>query len=160
MTKSEILATITPSPIRRHFAYGMLAILGALTLYLAFVTAPAFGFRLFLLIVGVLILVAAERMRRATSMVLTLTKDGVTDSAGQVLFTIDDVAKIDRGLFAFKPSHGFVVLTKQAQGFAWAPGMWWRIGKRVGVGGVTPSGQAKFMAERMAMLVAGGDDAL
>lgn len=154
MTQSEVLATLNPSPIRRHFAYGVLAILGGLTIYLAFSTAPAFGFRIFLLILGVLILIAAERMRRSTSMVLTLTDKDLRDSAGTVLCALDNIEKIERGLFAFKPSHGFVVVTKHKQSFYWAPGMWWRFGKRVGVGGVTPSGPAKFMAERMAMAIA------
>jgi hypothetical protein len=38
-------------------------------------------------------------------------------------------------------------------GFAWVPGLWWRIGKRVGVGGVTPSQPARYMAEVMSAMI-------
>jgi hypothetical protein len=38
----------------------------------------------------------------------------------------------------------------------WAPGLWWRFGKRVGVGGVTPAGQGKAMADVIAARIGTG----
>ena len=54
---------------------------------------------------------------------------------------------MDRGAFAFKPSNGFMLKLSRKGPFAWEPGIWWRIGRRVGVGGVTPGTPAKVMAE-------------
>lgn len=150
----DTLATLQASPLRRMFGYTVLLALGALAVYLALTTNPSIGFRLFLLIFGICVLVAAEYMRRATQLTVSLTHEGLFDSAGTQLVAMDNIDKIERGLFAFKPSHGFVVITKDKQKRAWAPGLWWRHGRRIGVGGVTPSGPAKFMAERLSLLVA------
>lgn len=147
------LATLKASPLRRVFGYSVMLGLGGISIYLALASAPTIGFRVLLLGFGVAILFAAECMRRATQMSVMLTDDGLFDSSGAQLVSLDNIAKIERGLFAFKPSHGFVVITKEKQPRAWAPGLWWRQGRRIGVGGVTPSGPAKFMAERLSMLL-------
>ncbi len=154
---NEVLATLRAAPARRYFAYGALLALGALMVYVAFVSAPSFGFRVMLIVFGAGILVMAERMRRATGMELRLLADGIYDSSGTLVVAVDDIAKLDRGMFALKPSHGFVVTTKTKQPRAWAPGLWWRMGRRIGIGGVTPAGPAKFMAERLSMIMSGHD---
>ena len=60
---------------------------------------------------------------------------------------------VDRGVFAFKPSNGFLVRTREKAGNVWAPGLWWRLGRRVGVGGMTASAEAKFMSEILSAMV-------
>ncbi|MFT6786170.1 MAG: hypothetical protein ACJATG_002178 [Dinoroseobacter sp.] len=40
-----------------------------------------------------------------------------------------------------------------APGRVWIPGLWWRIGKNVGVGGTTPAGASRFMGELVATLI-------
>ena len=64
---------------------------------------------------------------------------------------------VDRGLFAFKPSNGFVVVLSQGGWRGWAPGLWWRLGRRLGVGGVTSAAQAKAMAEILSIEIARRD---
>jgi hypothetical protein len=59
------------------------------------------------------------------------------------------MVSVARGALAFKPSNGFPVTLRARGPFVWEPGLWWRIGRRVGVGGVTPGTPARFMAERM-----------
>jgi len=90
---------------------------------------------------------AGERLRKSTSQGLRLTRDALETANGEVLFTMDNVDHIDSGIFAFKPPTGFTVVTRTSGRFAWHPGLWWRVGRRVGVGGVTPRGPGKFMAE-------------
>ncbi|MEO0931422.1 MAG: hypothetical protein AAFY14_12360, partial [Pseudomonadota bacterium] len=92
----------------------------------------------------------AERLRRATLLRIELTATDIRDSSGMVLATMDDIIGVDRGIFAFKPSNGFTLVMKNKKPRSWAPGLWWRLGRRVGVGGVTSAGQAKFMAEQIA----------
>ena len=43
---------------------------------------------------------------------------------------------------------------------AWQPGLWWRLGNRIGVGGMTPGSQAKAMAEIIAIKLAQRDGGL
>lgn len=133
----------------------MLVLLGAMLVYVALATPPAsLLWRIFLLGFGGLVLWLAEKMRRATLIGVVLTREELRTTDGQVLVRVDDINGVVRGSFSLKPSNGFSVLTKNRQNRGWAPGVWWRIGKRVGVGGVTAASQAKFMSEILAGLVA------
>ena len=78
---------------------------------------------------------------------LVLSPAGLTCSDGRVVADMDEIIGVDRGAFAFKPSNGFMLKLSRKGPFAWEPGIWWRIGRRVGVGGVTPGTPAKVMAE-------------
>lgn len=154
MQDQEPVATLSASLGRRYMAYGVIFVLGALLVFLALKQPPALGWQLFLIALGVTALIVAERLRRATQLGLVLTETELRDTSGHVLTRIDNIASIDRGAFAFKPSHGFVLRLHHREERAWAPGLWWRFSKRLGVGGVTPSGSAKFMAEQIALRIA------
>ena len=156
MSDENVIATLQATAARRLFAYGAVFALGALLIILAFFQPPAFGWQIFLIAFGAAALVVAERLRRATLFGLVLTETELRDTSGTVLAKLDDVKGVDRGALAFKPSNGFVLRVRSSQERAWAPGLWWRYGKRVGIGGVTPSGPAKFMAEQIAMRVREG----
>jgi hypothetical protein len=80
-----------------------------------------------------------------------LTVDGLFDTGGRCLARWEDIDRIDKGTFAFKPSNGFLIVLKRPGPRGWAPGLWWQIGRRVGVGGVTPRQSARFMAETMVL---------
>ena len=64
-----------------------------------------------------------------------------------------NIASVDRGAFAFKPSNGFTVRLKSPAPRAWLPGLWWRLGRRVGVGGATPGKAARDMADVITILL-------
>jgi di/tricarboxylate transporter len=150
-----VYARVTASPVRRSFGYVVLCALGLLLVYFAFGSLVGFGGRVFLLLVGMAILYLAERMRRATTVELVLTADTLAENGGRILARIDEIARVERGAFAAKPSNGFSLVMKTKQPRAWAPGLWWRIGTRVGVGGVTAAGASKFMAEQIALRLSG-----
>ena len=154
----DVIARIRPTPARRALALLMLFGLGGMLIYLALAAPPAhLGWQVFLLAVGAGALVLGERMRRATSKSVELTEEELRVSDGTVLARMEDIVGLDRGLFAFKPSNGFVVLVAEPGPAAWAPGLWWRIGRRIGIGGVTPSAEGKFAAELIAQHLARRD---
>jgi hypothetical protein len=95
-----------------------------------------------------------EGMRRATGHGLVLTERELRDSAGTVLARVEDMVSVDRGLFAFKPSNGFLLMTATRAERAWRPGLWWRFGRRIGVGGLAPARQTRAMAEIIATMIA------
>lgn len=154
-----VLATIKASAGRRFLGIGSLWILSLMVIYVAITQPPALGWQLFLLGLGGGSIWIAEQMRRATSVTLELTRTVLRDSAGVVLARMDEVSAIDRGMFAFKPSNGFLLRLNSAKPRAWRPGLWWSLGARVGVGGMTPAHQAKFMAEIIASILAERDAA-
>ncbi len=152
-SQDEVIATMQASALRRLFAYGAVFTLGAMLILLAFLQPPALGWQLFLIVLGAAALIVAERLRRATQLGLILTEHELRDTAGQVLTPLDNITSVDRGAFAFKPSNGFVLRLRTAPGRAWAPGLWWRYATRIGVGGVTAAGPAKYMAEQIALRI-------
>lgn len=154
---SELLATITPSGARRRVGFTVLGLLGGFSLYLAFnMTGNVVG-QIVLMAFGAAVLVLAEKLRRATLLTIELTADEIRDSSGRVLARVDNIKSVDRGVFAFKPSNGFMLILKSGTGSAWAPGLWWRVGRMVGIGGVTRDVQSKIMSELLIGLLAKRD---
>lgn len=150
----EVLATVSPSIIRRYFGVGVLGILGLILIYVAFARPPDnFGLQVFLLGLGALILWGADTMRRASAVTLVLTHETLSDSTGRVLTRVDEIVSVDRSFLAFKPSNGFLVRLRTRQPRTWVPGLWWRFGRRIGVGGVTSARETRFMAEILTALV-------
>lgn len=151
----EVLATVSASAPRRWLAVGMMGLLGALLLYIAFTSPPeVLGWQVFLIVIGILALVLADKTRRATERVVELTAEGLRDSEGEQIATLAEIDRINRGMFAMKPSNGFTLVLKQGRARAWQPGLWWAMGTRVGIGGVTPGSQTKFMAQMLEAMVA------
>ncbi|OUS35825.1 hypothetical protein A9Q94_11450 [Rhodobacterales bacterium 56_14_T64] len=160
----EIVATIRASEPRRYMGVGMLGMVGALVIYVALSTPPSAGWLVFLLVVGLFAIWLAARMWQATQYHIELTEDELRSSDGNVIARVDDIKSIDRGFFAFKPSNGFLIKTKTPASRIWQPGLWWRFGRQIGIGGVTPGSQSRAMSEILAAMVAmrnqGGDGRL
>lgn len=151
----EIIATVGASAGRRGAGVGTLGLLGGLLIWMA-ATQPAAGpgWQLFLALLGAGALWMAARMWRDTARQLILTEHELRDSTGAVLARIDDIEKVDRSMFAMKPSNGFLIRLGTPGPRAWHPGIWWRFGRRVAVGGVTAGRDTKPLADALAMLVA------
>jgi hypothetical protein len=150
----EILGRVTPSPVRRWMGIGMLATIGVFLVYIAVAVPPEPGWRVFLVVMGGAALWMAVRMQRATDLRLDLTATELRDSSGAVLARVDRVVSVDRGFFAFKPSNGFLIHLDAPMPPVWRPGLWWRVGRRVGVGGVTSAVETRAMAEILSAVLA------
>lgn len=153
----EVVATIEASAPRRIMGVGMLAAVGVILLYVAFSTPPSAAWLVFLLAVGLGALWLAMRMWQATAHRIELTEEVLRCSDGTEIARVADIEIIDRGFFAFKPSNGFLMRTKTPAARAWYPGLWWRAGRRIGVGGVTPGAQSKATSEILAAMIARRD---
>ena len=156
-SEPEILAVIHASMGRRILGIGALYGLSLMVIYVALTQPPALGWQIFLIVLGGGSIWIAEQMRRATRFALELTELELRDSSGFVLSRVEDMVSIDRGTFAFKPSNGFLIRLTSGTGRTWRPGMWWRLGSRIGVGGMTPGPQTKFMAEMISAMIAQRD---
>lgn len=150
------LATLTPTALKRGLSVSILMVLGALLIFISAARPPdTLLLQGFLLGLGGLVLWLGESMRRATALGLILYSDRLEDSNGRLICWLKDVQSVERGTFAFKPSHGFSVRTIVRGPAHWAPGLWWQMGRRIGIGGVTPAGPAKFMAELISSMIVG-----
>ena len=66
---------------------------------------------------------------------------------------VEDIDAVDRGVFAFKPSNSFLIRTRSPNTYVWAPGLWWRLARRVGIRGMTAA-ETKFMSEMLSVMLA------
>ena len=148
-----IYARVGAAASRRITALALLYVFAALLVYLAAASDGALAVS-GLLVFGAATLWVAEKMRRSTAGELWLTADAVVHSDGTVLATMDQITAVERGAFAMKPSNGFTLVLNSGQPRAWRPGLWWRLGRRVGVGGIVSAAAAKFMAEQIAFRLA------
>ena len=150
----EVLAVARASATRRWMGILMVAAVGVLSLYVAMATPPELPLLILLILIGLAALGMAEMMRRATELAIELTRDELRDSSGTCIARVDDIEMVERGVLAFKPSNGFLLRTRAPGARGWRPGIWWRRGRRVGIGGVMPGHQTKVMAEMLVALLA------
>ena len=151
--QDEVLAVVRASALRRWFGIVVMAALGGLLIYLAMSRPPALQWQVFLIGMGVFALWLADATRRATENQIELTQDGLRSSSGEVIALIDEIERVERGMFAMKPSNGFLLRLKKRRQRSWQPGLWWALGRRVGIGGVTPGSQSKVMAQMLEALM-------
>lgn len=151
----EVLVTMTPKPARRWFAVGSTGVLGSILVYLAATFPPAdLAWLLFLVGMGLLFLYWAWRVWQATGVTLELTRTELRERGGRQLCAIENVERVDGGVFAFKPAAGFLVHLRDPMGRVYAPGLWWRSGRRVAVGGVTSRAEGKAVTELINVMLA------
>ncbi len=153
----DVLITIAPSPARRWLGIGALLALAILFLTLVFEPSASGVWRFVFLGLAVLAFMAADRLRQATRDSIVLTHTEIRTGRGVVLAQVSNIKAVERGALAFKPSNGFLVRLHESEGRGWAPGLWWKRGRILGVGGVIPGGQSRAMAEILAAKLQGFD---
>jgi len=151
---NSVIAKLEASPVRRGLALFVMMLLGFLLLYLAITTDASFFHKVLLVFVAAAVLCVARSMQRGTTGHIELRDTGLFFENGKRLSSIDNITRVERGVFAFKPSNGFVVSLKQKTHRAWVPGLYWKFGTKIGVGGVTAPSDAKFMADTLTVLIA------
>lgn len=153
--EQKVIAEIKASPLRRYVSVGVMFLAGALLVYAGTVGAEgSLLWKVTLVGLGIVILLFAERFRVSTSLSVFLTEAGLHDSTGRVLCGLDDILTLDKSAFSLKPNDGFLIKLKSPPGRAYVPGMWWRFGRFLGVGGVTQKNHTKFVADYLALMVA------
>ncbi|MDU9003518.1 hypothetical protein [Sedimentitalea todarodis] len=148
--QTDVIAVVEASAFRRWMAVATLGGVAVLLIYSGATTGTSAILRTCAIVLGVFSLVIALRLYQATLHRIELTSEGLRDSSGVSIARLDEILSMDRGFLAFKPSNGFVVRTHVPTVKTWRPGLWWRFGRHVGVGGVIPAHQARFMADRLA----------
>jgi len=148
------LTRLEVSPARRGTGMAMQGGLGLFLLYIVAIRGSAnLGATVVLTVAGFAMLWFAWQFWKATEGALVLTTDGLFDSNGRHFCSFDDIVKVDRSFFAFRPSAGFMIMTKSPVQRGWAPGLWWAFGRRIGVGGATGRPAGKQMADIISVML-------
>lgn len=157
----EHLASIVPRTVRRGAAVGMIALLGLIVWVVAVMRPPEhFGYMLMLVFFGAGCFWLAYSMWQVSGREIELTRSELREVGGRRLCRVENISRVDRGAFAFKPAGGFLIRLKEPEGpRVYAPGLWWRWGRTLAVGGVTSRQDGKNVADMMiVMQVERGDD--
>ncbi|MBF9030210.1 hypothetical protein HKCCE3408_07370 [Rhodobacterales bacterium HKCCE3408] len=149
-----VIGRINPNPARRIAATGVSALLGVLLIYsVATFPPPSLAGIVFLLAIGLGSLWLSTVIWRATGRALELTREQLRETDGRQLCRVEEITKIERGFFAFKPASGFALILSEPKPRVWAPGLWWRSGRRVMVGGATGGAEARAVAELIEVML-------
>lgn len=142
------MAIVRPAPARRIALTLTAAALGFVLLSVG-VQAPRGGLILRALFIGggIGALWGAWRIWVLSAVDLVLTEADLRQSDGRILCRFDQIERVERGLAAVRPATGFALHLRDPMPFAWVPGIWWRKGRRIGVGGMTNRAAAKALAE-------------
>lgn len=152
---NEVIERITPNGPRRVMATGSLGMLGMLLVVVAASNPPSdISWTVFLVVVGAGSLWLSWKLWTVSGVTLELTRNELREETGRVLALIDNVKSVDRGFFAFKPAAGFRLSLKERGPTVYAPGLWWRRGRMLMVGGVTSGAQSKSVADLISLLLA------
>ena len=147
-------------PARPRIYIGLFA-MASLALFLLWVTvASDLGllWRVTLLLASAVSAFGARQLARSGQVTLELTDTVLQEAdSGAILARVDEIVGVDRGALAFKPSNGFLLRLEKRNSWAWVPGIWWRRGRLVGVGGVVSAHQARLVAETISMRIAARD---
>ena len=138
--EDEVLMKISPSAFRRWTAVLVFVVLGFVFLWLAIDGSGELGWRLFFAVFGAGSFWMSDLLRRSTMQEIELTRDEIRTTDGRVLTLLDNVRKVEKGAFAFKPSNGLLVRLKRPSGRGWAPGLWGQGGTHLGIAGVVSAG--------------------
>ena len=151
---TEIIAKLEPSLGRRWVGVVALTVAGVALIAIVLLRPPSSALvQVVAILLGGLFLWQAQWNLRVTRLGLYVTRQGIYDSEGQMIVALSDIEEVDRGIFAFKPSNGFLLRLFHPEQARWAPGLYWRIGRRMGVGGATNPAQTRKLAETIEMLL-------
>jgi len=153
--RDQVLAGLTPSPLRRLAGAGVLAALAVLLAWLGLAHPPAaLIWQAFLLALAAGTAWLGWRFWQATAKALELTAHELRERDGRCLARVADMRAVGNGVFAFKPASGFVITLAASAPRGFAPGLWWRLGHHLGVGGAVARQDARALADTLALLLA------
>ncbi len=144
---------IQPSASRRIFSVLILSLSAGVMIYFA-ITDPeqSIVLKLILLFLAGIFLWQVQASLRFPNAALILKRDGLYDDQGELICRLSNIALVDRGWFSIKPSNGFLLRLHEKTSIKWLPGVYWRIGKRMGVGGAISPAQTKEFSDKLLLL--------
>lgn len=109
--------------------------------------SPSIGPRLLAIPGGAIWLWAAWGLWARAERGLVMDETGLSDTDGRHIASFAQIKGLERGVFAMKPSNGALIKLNETGAIYWMPGLWWRLGTRIGIGGLTPKAPTKAFVD-------------
>ena len=100
---------------------------------------------------------AAVALWRARENALSWSDAGLRDRSGALRIPVERIVAVDTGAVSLRPSQGFTLRLDRPLPRGWSPGLWWSLGRTVGVGGLTERRATRALAQRVAERIAERD---
>ena len=88
-------------------------------------------------------------LKRYSKIGFLINQSGLFNIDGSVICEIDDIERIDVSPYTFKSANGFIVILKTKSSFKSIPGLYWRLGKRLSIGGLVSKNESKFLSQTL-----------
>ena len=151
---SDVILKIKPSAGRRIFGIIILCLVAVIMMNYAFGDkAQSIVLRFILLLMAVVFLWQAQANLRFIGAALILKREGLFDDQGALICSLSNINQIDRGWISFKPSNGLLVRMHKPMALKWSPGLYWRFGKSLGIGGMVSPVLTKEMSDKLLLLM-------
>ncbi len=149
----EIITELRISALRRVAGVVTFLALSVVLLWVSVQRPPILYLQILMIAGGIGALFGARAVWRSGADAVVLTAAGLHDTQGTPIAPIEEIEAVDGGFFAFRPSNGFTVRLRTGASLQWRPGLWWRIGRRIGVGGMTPRQSGKLMSNLLGDMI-------
>ena len=85
-------------------------------------------------------------LARYSNVGFLINEIGLFNLDKSLICKIEDIEKVDVSPYTFKAANGFIVLLKTKNSFKAIPGLYWRLGKRISIGGLISKSESKFLS--------------
>ena len=79
-----------------------------------------------------------------------INKMGLYDLHENLICRISDIQRVDSSPYTFKSANGFIIILKEKTSFQLVPGLYWRLGRRISVGGLISKNESKLLSTAVA----------
>ena len=88
-------------------------------------------------------------LQRYSKVGFLINQSGLFNLDGSIVCEIGDIERIDVSPYTFKSANGFIVILKTKSSFKSIPGLYWRLGKRLSIGGLVSKNESKFLSHTL-----------
>ena len=88
-------------------------------------------------------------LNRYSKMGFLINQEGLFNLDKSLICRIDEIDQIDTSPYTFKSANGFIVILKTKNSFKTVPGLYWRLGKRISIGGLIAKNESKFVSSTL-----------
>ena len=73
---------------------------------------------------------------------------------GRLLCKLSSIETVDTSPYTFKSTNGFIIRLKERSSLDWSPGLFWKLNKRISIGGLITKSESKWLSTAIITILA------